>query len=418
MHRYITALVTFAFVFSATSVLAAPTKLHQQGRLLDGNGEPFEGVHALIFALYDAESEGEELWGEERSATFENGYYAITLGEQVTLDDLIFVEDSIWLELTVDGETLSPRQEVVSVPYALRATAAEQVEGGLVDAEEISIDGTVVIDAGGNWVGPTTEVDWENIVDVPADLADGDQDEDTLAGLSCLDGDIARWDTGLNLWFCDTDNQTTTLPWSALSGVPADLADGDADTQLTEAQVDAYVADNGYSQGAHTLNTDTLASLSCPTPGDRLEWDGSAWVCGAGSSLPTGVILMWSGDPATIPSGWALCDGSNGTPDLLGRFVRGTDSSNELPGTTGGDDTYTLSVAELPSHSHGVNDPGHSHGASSQSGNDGGAGANSHPHSYGSTGSSGTGISIAAAGAGQPFDNRPAYYELAYIMKL
>lgn len=39
-------------------------------------------------------------------------------------------------------------------------------------------------------------------------------------------------------------------------------------------------------------------------------------------TLPTGVIAMWSGSEASIPSGWNLCDGSNGTPDLRGWFIR------------------------------------------------------------------------------------------------
>jgi hypothetical protein len=49
-------------------------------------------------------------------------------------------------------------------------SAAEHVEGGMVDAAEISIDGTVVIDASGNWVGPTPAVGWGDLADIPAPL--------------------------------------------------------------------------------------------------------------------------------------------------------------------------------------------------------------------------------------------------------
>jgi len=41
----------------------------------------------------------------------------------------------------------------------------------------------------------------------------------------------------------------------------------------------------------------------------------------SGSSVPTGTIVLWSGTVATIPSGWFLCNGQNGTPDLRNRFV-------------------------------------------------------------------------------------------------
>ena len=48
-----------------------------------------------------------------------------------------------------------------------------------------------------------------------------------------------------------------------------------------------------------------------------------------------GMISMWSGDVTKIPSGWALCDGTNGTPDLRGRFVLGYNPSQQTD-TTGG----------------------------------------------------------------------------------
>lgn len=58
----------------------------------------------------------------------------------------------------------------------------------------------------------------------------------------------------------------------------------------------------------------------------------------AGSALPAGVIVMWGGLVANIPAGWALCNGQNGTPDLSGRFIRGTVTD---PGATGGSLTHT-----------------------------------------------------------------------------
>jgi hypothetical protein len=66
-------------------------------------------------------------------------------------------------------------------------------------------------------------------------------------------------------------------------------------------------------------------------------------------AFPRGMILMWSGSVTEIPRGWALCDGTNGTPDLRGKFVLGANagtgqalgssggaSSQSLSGTTGG----------------------------------------------------------------------------------
>lgn len=63
-----------------------------------------------------------------------------------------------------------------------------------------------------------------------------------------------------------------------------------------------------------------------------------------GKLVPSGVILMWSGSTDTIPAGWALCNGQDGTPDLTDRFILGAEKTYQ-PGTTGGAVTVTPSVA-------------------------------------------------------------------------
>ena len=155
---------------------AVPTKFAQQGRLLDGSGAPLDGSHALRFSLYDAAVEGDVVWSEEHYVSLDNGYYSVELGNQEPLDDLLFDDGPLWLELILNQAPLSPRQSLVAVPYAFRATAAEHLEGGSVDALEISVGSNVVIDTAGNWVGPPVSVSWHNLTDIPSDLADGDQD--------------------------------------------------------------------------------------------------------------------------------------------------------------------------------------------------------------------------------------------------
>lgn len=87
-------------------------------------------------------------------------------------------------------------------------------------------------------------------------------------------------------------------------------------------------------------------------------------------SIPSGVIAMWSGASNAIPTGWVLCNGQNGTPDLRNRFIVGAGSSYSV-GNTGGSDTVTLSSNQMPSHNHGF-----SLTASS-------AGAHTHWHTFG-----------------------------------
>jgi len=209
MHTRITVLIALASLLCSSLALAAPTKLNQQGRLLDGDGAPLTGSHGLAFTLHDAETDGNEVWREERVVEFEEGYYSLVLGELVPLSDLVFAAGPVWLELSVNGAVLSPRHEVVSVPYSLRSAVAEAVEGGPVDADEVSIGGNVVIDSSGSWTGGALSVDWSALTGVPPDLADGDADSDVLLGLPCADGYVAKYSTSLGAWDCaqDNDNQ-------------------------------------------------------------------------------------------------------------------------------------------------------------------------------------------------------------------
>ena len=78
------------------------------------------------------------------------------------------------------------------------------------------------------------------------------------------------------------------------------------------------------------------------------------------SEVPLGLIALWSGSIYTIPSGWVLCNGSNGTPDLRNRFILSV-GNGEVPGATGGTEIHNHTYSELPRHTHGVDDPGHNH---------------------------------------------------------
>lgn len=114
----------------------------------------------------------------------------------------------------------------------------------------------------------------------------------------------------------------------------------------------------------------------------------------------TGMILLWSGSLATIPDGWHLCDGTEGTPNLQNKFILGA-GSGYAPGATGGAGTHLHSVAASGTHSHTL-PVGTDIINSSPSGNLNkatGTGG-SHTHTTGYTSS------------------LPPYYALAYIMKL
>jgi microcystin-dependent protein len=70
------------------------------------------------------------------------------------------------------------------------------------------------------------------------------------------------------------------------------------------------------------------------------------------NQIPRGLIIAWYGK--TVPDGWALCDGTNCTPDLRGRSILGFDSVNNKNkiGQIGGEESHLLSIGELPLHNH------------------------------------------------------------------
>lgn len=121
--------------------------------------------------------------------------------------------------------------------------------------------------------------------------------------------------------------------------------------------------------------------------------------------FPSGLICMWSGAVVAIPTGWNLCDGTNGTPDLRGKFILGA-GGDYGPGDAGGEATHVLTEAEMPSHSHDVTVTGGSHGHTGSSGSAGN-------HSHAGTAASGGGhthgyndyIWPGASGSGNKYDS-------------
>lgn len=107
------------------------------------------------------------------------------------------------------------------------------------------------------------------------------------------------------------------------------------------AGVPSIFSAKGYIALAIAVNA--AAGLSVGEDGTHLIRD-DAESCGAkwGKGLvPIGGVLIWSGSTGSIPSGWQICDGTNGTPDLRHRFMIGSGSSYST-GNTGGDETKDL----------------------------------------------------------------------------
>jgi len=163
---------------------------------------------------------------------------------------------------------------------------------------------------------------------------------------------------------------------------------------------------------------------------------GQVLLSAGGSNTPTwgnafvaGMIMLWSGSSATIPTGWLLCDGTNSTPDLRNRFVVGATSTYAV-GATGGS-ANAIVVSHTHTATSTVTDPQHNHTpqtlGSAQAGSDNGGAPVDASTGYGTgrtssvTSSSSTGITVATSisteGSSGTNANLPPYYALCYIMK-
>ena len=151
--------------------------------------------------------------------------------------------------------------------------------------------------------------------------------------------------------------------------------------------------------------------------------------------MPIGSIIMFNGLASEIPEGWNICDGTNGTPNLIGKFIKASSTSGE----TGGSDEIQLTIDNLPSHTHTFTGNklstseagGHTHTFRGKYGLSDNAddrdvivtGAltdrittsenGAHSHTIDMSGSS-----LGNTGNGNPLKWEPIYYSLIYIMKI
>lgn len=128
--------------------------------------------------------------------------------------------------------------------------------------------------------------------------------------------------------------------------------------------------------------------------------------------MPAGIIAMWSGSIASIPAAWALCDGTNGTPDLTDRFVVGAGDTYAVDDTGGSADAIVVSHTHTQNaHTHTLPVwPNHAY-----------TGTGENPLDLRNTSSTNSGSTTAtnqSTGSSGTNANLPPYYALAYIMKL
>jgi microcystin-dependent protein len=256
-----------------------------------------------------------------------------------------------------------------------------------------------------------------------------------------------------SLRFCFNTEASETYPANlTLTSTRVGILNTNPSVSLDIVSTDAIKVPIGTSSQRPTANSaNEKGYIRFNTTLDTFEGFGSGnqWTeLGSGdniifssiNNIPLGGIIMWSNyGGETVPTGFALCNGSNGTPDLRNRFIVSSGTSYNV-GNTGGSDSVSLTIAQLPSHTHtGTTNTDGSHyhsgiywtngdhelrnddfNTSGQSGQtsanrgDGGSGYrtgttnSTHNHAF----------TTNSTGSGQSHENRPSYYALAFIMKI
>lgn len=289
------ALLAPALVFAQV-----PAKLGYQGLLLKADGQPEVGVVAVTFSVYSAATGGTPLWSEPQQIALTNGFYATFLGDVTPIPSSAFSGPERFLELSIGGSALTPRQRVGSVAYALMATDARNVVGGTVDASSVKVAGTTVIDGTGKLVGPAAYAAGSGL---------------SLAGnsfsllSSCASGQVLQWN-GTD-WACATVGGSNYTPGPGLvlngdqfSMMPCAAGqvlqhDGSTWACATPPSPAAYSA--SLNGGLTLLTGNQFSLLTSCTSGQALAWNGTSWGCstpttgGVTGSGAAGEMTYWTG---------------------------------------------------------------------------------------------------------------------------
>lgn len=205
------------------------------------------------------------------------------------------------------------------------------------------------------------------------------------------------------------------------------LTTGDPNKRIKGAEIDdefvalsTAISSKADSASPTFTGTPTAPTASSGTNSNQLATTAFVFQ----NSVPVGAILMWGGSILSLPSGYALCDGTSGTPDLRNRFIIGAGTTYSV-GSTGGS-----ADAVVVSHTHTVTDAGHVHQEQVNGADwDDGAGSNgsyvsgsSQPRSVKlsgvNTASATTGITLNSTGEDGTGKNLPPYYALAFIQRV
>jgi len=144
--------ICLLIILIAFSLFAIPQTIQYQGKLADLSGIGENDTLDIRFRIYDIETGGDSLWAiTVADVPIVHGLFDVNIGPI----DLPF-DQQYWLEIVVDGNTLAPRVQLTSSPYAFRAAVADSFTGGVAP-----------------WTQDTMIAHWDSVRNKPDSLIEG-----------------------------------------------------------------------------------------------------------------------------------------------------------------------------------------------------------------------------------------------------
>lgn len=274
MKKWIVAGISFVTTLNLQA--QAPEMFRYQGRLVDGTNL-VNATLPMSFKLYDAQNGGSLVYEDSGSVLVVDGLYSTTIGDDPAHGSLTnaLTNAAVYLELTINGATLSPRERLVSVPYALnpRSSATGITQEALdtryalltgsnitdLEAFRISIGALGIGDAIATVTNSVEQMVSTNTTSVPSSAA-VKAELDTLGGANAV--------------FSITHPDSRITYYDTIQGVEKGVSDGCTITQLRSFETSTgcvFVVNNAtfnFNRLWIKFNTSTnSADLSNPTYG-------------------------------------------------------------------------------------------------------------------------------------------------------